>query len=91
MFFGFSSLFPGSICTEATAVKERDNKLETPAFHVGWFGKFYLVGLLVVEIWGQFLHPIVFGDRLPFLPLMMISIYCGLGMVYSWIWQLRQL
>ncbi|XP_040992145.1 probable dolichyl pyrophosphate Glc1Man9GlcNAc2 alpha-1,3-glucosyltransferase [Juglans microcarpa x Juglans regia] len=51
--------------------------------------KSYLVGLLVVEIWGQLLHSIFFGERLPFVPLMLISIYCGLGIVYSWIWQLR--
>ncbi|KAG8363476.1 hypothetical protein BUALT_Bualt19G0026400 [Buddleja alternifolia] len=93
MFFGFSSRFPGtSAATASTALKGTDNnKLETHAFHIGWFGKSYLFGLLVVEIWGQFLHPIVFGDRFPFLPLMMISIYCALGMMYSWFWQLKQI
>lgn len=91
MSFGFYAHFPGTTAMTETAVKGSDNQLETPAFRIGWFGKSYLVGLLVVEIWGQFLHPKIFGDRLPFLPLMMISIYCGLGMVYSWIWQLRQI
>ncbi|KAH6755096.1 ALG6 [Perilla frutescens var. hirtella] len=91
MLFGFSAYFPGATAKIETAVKGRDTKLETPAFHIGWFGKSYLVGLLVVEIWGQFLHPIIFGDQLPFLPLMMISISCALGMMYSWIWQLRQI
>lgn len=88
MLFGFSALFPGET---ATALKGRYNKSETRAFHIGWLGKSYLVGLAIVEIWGQFLHPIILGERLPFLPLMMVSIYCALGMVYSWIWQLRQI
>ncbi|PIN16113.1 Glucosyltransferase - Alg8p [Handroanthus impetiginosus] len=92
MFFGFSSRFPGPTSTPpSVVVKGRDNKLETPPFHIGWLGKSYLFGLFVVEIWGQFLHPIVFGDRLPFLPLMMTSIYCAVGTVYSWIWQLSQI
>lgn len=55
----------------------------------GWIEKSYMVGFVVVEVWGQFLHPLIFGDRLPFLPLMLISFYCALGMMYSWIWQLR--
>ncbi|KAL0284132.1 UNVERIFIED_CONTAM: putative dolichyl pyrophosphate Glc1Man9GlcNAc2 alpha-1,3-glucosyltransferase [Sesamum radiatum] len=92
MFFGFSSRFPAKTATTAGAVvKGRDSTSETPAFHIGWFGKSYLFGLLFVEIWGQFLHCMVLGDRLPFLPLMMISIYCALGMIYSWIWQLRHI
>lgn len=94
MFLGFSSRFPGTTSAAAsTTLKGTDNnnKLETHAFHIEWFGKSYLFGLLVVEIWGQFLHPIVFGDRFPFVPLMMISIYCALGMMYSWFWQLKQI
>ncbi|KAK4397096.1 putative dolichyl pyrophosphate Glc1Man9GlcNAc2 alpha-1,3-glucosyltransferase [Sesamum angolense] len=60
MFFGFSSRFPARSATTAGAlVKGRDNTSETPAFHIGWFGKSYLFGLLFVEIWGQFLHRMV--------------------------------
>ncbi|XP_057800243.1 probable dolichyl pyrophosphate Glc1Man9GlcNAc2 alpha-1,3-glucosyltransferase isoform X1 [Salvia miltiorrhiza] len=92
MLFGFSAFFPKPSTTrDAAVVKGRDNNSESHAFRIGWLGKSYLVGLVVVEIWGQFLHPIIFGDALPFLPLMMISIYCALGMLYSWIWQLTQI
>lgn len=96
MWFGFSSHFSGSKVGKASSsVPEKDDKLRSPnidrnaEFVVGWCGKAYLFGLFVVEIWGQFLHPLIFGNRLPFFPLMMISIYCALGMTYSWIWQLR--
>lgn len=55
---------------------------------IGWVGTAYLLGMLCVEVWGQLLHPYIFGGRLPFLPLMLISIYCAIGMVYSWVFQL---
>lgn len=58
-------------------------------FGIGWVGKSYLLGILVVEIWGRFLHPYFLGEKLPFLPLVLISFYCALGMMYSWIWQLK--
>ncbi|KAF6134144.1 hypothetical protein GIB67_013541 [Kingdonia uniflora] len=56
---------------------------------VGWVGTCYLLGLFVVEIWGQLLQSYIFGDRFPFLPLMLVSIYCAVGIMYSWLWQLR--
>lgn len=62
---------------------------EKEAFVIGMAGKYYLLGLLLVEIFGQVLHPYLLGDKLPFVPLMLISIYCALGIMYSWIWQLR--
>ncbi|GFP91033.1 probable dolichyl pyrophosphate glc1man9glcnac2 alpha-1 3-glucosyltransferase [Phtheirospermum japonicum] len=91
IFFGYSWHFSLKTATKTDFVKERDDKSGNRVFHIGLLGKSYMLGLLVIEIWGQFLHPIIFGDRLPFLPLMMISIYCALGMMYSWIWQLKQI
>lgn len=61
---------------------------EKGGFAIGWVGQSYLFGLLLVEIWGQFLHPYLLGEKLPFVPLLLISIYCALGIMYSWIWQL---
>ncbi|GAU42290.1 hypothetical protein TSUD_81990 [Trifolium subterraneum] len=60
-------------------------------FVIGLIERVYLTGLVVVEIWGQFLHPLLFGDKLAFMPLMLISVYCALGIMYSWIWQLRSI
>ncbi|XP_027342321.1 probable dolichyl pyrophosphate Glc1Man9GlcNAc2 alpha-1,3-glucosyltransferase [Abrus precatorius] len=60
-------------------------------FSIGWIERIYLVGLVVVEIWGQFLHPLLMGDKLAFAPLMLISVYCAFGIMYSWIWQLRSI
>ncbi|CAA7403810.1 unnamed protein product [Spirodela intermedia] len=58
---------------------------------VGPAGMWYLAGFAAVEVWGQLLHPLLLGDRLPFLPLMLVSTYCAFGMVYSWTWQLRRI
>jgi alpha-1,3-glucosyltransferase len=55
---------------------------------IGWIGVVYLLGLAAIELWSRVFHHHVFGDRLPFLPIMMVSVYCGIGIMYSWIWQL---
>ncbi len=47
---------------------------------------FYLVGLCLVAVYTTFVHSFTpFADRLPFLPLMMLSVYCSVGLIYSWI------
>ncbi|GAV71796.1 Alg6_Alg8 domain-containing protein [Cephalotus follicularis] len=100
MLFGFSAQFCNLATDKATApAKKRGDQLKLNVhsgaaakkgdFSIGWAGKTYLYGLLVVEIWGQFLHPILLGDKLSFVPLMLISMYCAFGITYSWIWQLR--
>ena len=102
MWLGFSAQFTDGVAVKATATtlkKKRENNMGSKAsrsaashnggFDIGWVGKSYLVGLVIVEVWGQFLHPLILGDKLPFVPLMLISIYCSLGVLYSWIWQLR--
>ncbi|KAH9552352.1 hypothetical protein CY35_09G062200 [Sphagnum magellanicum] len=52
------------------------------------FEKVYLAGLVLVEVYGQVLHPFFIRDHLPFLPLMLISGYCSIGMLYFWAGQL---
>lgn len=84
---------------ETGTTKKKDDRLDLQGsskvaakkegFVLGGIEKSYLLGLVVIEIWGQLLHPLLFGDKLPFVPLMLISIYCGIGIMYSWIWQLK--
>ncbi|KAF8379154.1 hypothetical protein HHK36_028583 [Tetracentron sinense] len=96
MWLGFSAHFSKIASVKAVKPRQRRDKMgsggsaaaKEGGLIVGWVGKRYLLGLLVVEIWGQFLHPYLLGDRLPFLPLMLVSVYCALGIMYSWIWQL---
>lgn len=88
MWLGLSSYF-GAYVPEGDERSRSSAVVRNADFVIGWFGKSYLLGLVVVEICGQFLHPVVLGNKLPFLPLMMISIYSAFGMMYSWIWQLR--
>ncbi|GAB2232354.1 hypothetical protein Droror1_Dr00011386 [Drosera rotundifolia] len=102
MWYGFSSLFPGNGKPKVDKFSEKKNlgskpeRRSLPAtgkdrFCIGWVGKAYLLGIVVVEVWGQFLQPVVLGDRLPFLPLLLISVYCAFGMMYSWLWQLKSI
>ncbi|KAK7399955.1 hypothetical protein VNO78_11152 [Psophocarpus tetragonolobus] len=99
MWSGFSAQFYGGAETarvptnskkKADQFGSEDNSgaATKKGFVIGWIGGIYLIGLVVVEIWGQILHPLVLGDKFAFAPLMLISIYCAFGMMYSWIWQL---
>ncbi|XP_057757473.1 probable dolichyl pyrophosphate Glc1Man9GlcNAc2 alpha-1,3-glucosyltransferase [Arachis stenosperma] len=93
MWSGFSAQFPDGAETARAPTghhteKKVDQRKSNGGFVIGWIERMYLIGLVIVEIWGQFLHPLLLGDKLAFAPLMLISIYCALGIMYSWIWQL---
>lgn len=103
MWFGFSTQFTKTVAMKAALQADKKatqfdsntsssrNAGEKGGFGLGWVAKTYLFGILAVEIWNQVLHPRILGDKFPFLPLMLISIYCALGIMYSWIWQLKRI
>lgn len=45
----------------------------------------YIVGFLALEAYCTGLHSIVFGAKLPFLPLLLVSVYSALGVSYVWL------
>jgi alpha-1,3-glucosyltransferase len=47
--------------------------------------KVYLWGLLPLEIFASFIHPTFILPKLPFLPLMAISVYCSVGVIYTFL------
>jgi hypothetical protein len=47
----------------------------------------YLVGLVAAQAYAGFLHTALFGlEQLEFLPLMLLSVYCAIGVIASWLW-----
>eukprot|EP01102_Stenamoeba_stenopodia_P016729 TRINITY_DN5875_c0_g1_i1.p1 TRINITY_DN5875_c0_g1~~TRINITY_DN5875_c0_g1_i1.p1 ORF type:complete len:422 (+),score=23.69 TRINITY_DN5875_c0_g1_i1:331-1596(+) len=42
----------------------------------------HLVGYLIVSLFYSVIHPVLLKDRLPFLPLLMFSVYCALGVEF---------
>jgi hypothetical protein len=46
----------------------------------------YLVGFVVLELYCTLGHRVLLGDRLPFVPLMLTSVYCALGVTWVWGW-----
>ncbi|XP_066328257.1 dolichyl pyrophosphate Glc1Man9GlcNAc2 alpha-1,3-glucosyltransferase-like [Miscanthus floridulus] len=87
MWVGFTSHFAANSDLEGKKVNRSGSTVKKNVI-IGWIGLSYLLGIAVIELWSQVFHHHVFGDRLPFLPLIMVSFYCGLGMMYSWVWQL---
>lgn len=45
----------------------------------------YISPLPFVTIYETVLHKLLLGDRLPFLPLAFTSVYCAIGIMYSWV------
>lgn len=50
----------------------------------GPLARAYLAGFVLLELYCSVLHAAVWGERLPFLPLMLTSLYCALGV--GWVW-----
>lgn len=46
----------------------------------------YICGLLGCEFYATFLHQILFGAKLAFLPLMLISVYNAVGVLICYLW-----
>lgn len=84
---GFSSHFAANSAQKGKKVNGSGRTVKKNGF-IGWIGLSYFLGMVAIELWSQVFHHHVFGDGLPFLPLMMVSVYCGVGMMYSWMWQL---
>lgn len=47
--------------------------------------KIYLAGLFLVGLFESCIHPLIDSlSHLPFLPLMIMSVYCSVGILYVW-------
>lgn len=45
----------------------------------------YLIGLLFMESYSSLFHGLLFGSALPFIPLLLTSFYCSIGMLYIYL------
>ena len=55
---------------------------------VSWVANAYMLGILPLELYASFVHPLLDAqDNLPFLPRLVVSVYCALGMcgLYYWL------
>lgn len=50
-----------------------------------FYERFYIGFLPLLTIYETVLHKVIFSDKLPFLPLALTSMYCALGVTYSYI------
>lgn len=48
--------------------------------------RLYLAGLLGLELYCTLGHTALLGDRLPFVPLMLTSVYCAFAFTWTWGW-----
>jgi len=50
--------------------------------------RIYLYGLILIQAFYSIIHPLLFHDKYPFLPLLLVSVYCAIGLFYVWVRQL---
>jgi alpha-1,3-glucosyltransferase len=53
----------------------------------GWLpaaARLYMAGLVPLELYCALGHRALLGDRLPFVPLMLTSVYCAAGVLWAW-------
>lgn len=72
-FYSLPKLYPFQFC-----------KFTLPLLNI--FESVYLIGLIPIFLYVNFLHRLIGLDvKLQFLPLMITSVYCSLGVIYCWI------
>lgn len=71
-FYSLSSLYPFYLC-----------KLNLPLLNV--LESMYIFGLIPLFLYDHFFHYSITLTTYPFLPLLLTSLYCSLGVVYSWV------
>ena len=78
-------LFSGNFSGESsTKEKSFTDLFKLPL--VRWYEALYLYGLVILHLYCTMVHPLTgLARRYPFLPLMMTSVYCALGVMWSWI------
>ena len=51
-----------------------------------WYENVYLCGLILLEIYNLLIHNALgFSVKFPFLPLLLTSVYCAVGIMWSWL------
>ena len=53
---------------------------------VAWYENLYLIGLIPLYLYTELGHSLLgLQTKLPFIPLMMTSLYCSVGIIWSWL------
>ena len=76
----------------ALAASMRCRGLGLAEMGLRWWEQGYLVGLVPLEAFCSFVHPIFLAPRMPFLPLLLTSVYCAIGVLHAswltfWLWR----
>eukprot|EP01134_Creolimax_fragrantissima_P005522 CFRG5522T1 len=81
LYIGYSYLTFGSLSNPAP--DENLPGLSLPMFTLEWI---YIAGFVPLQLYVGFGHSLVFCDGMEFLPLLLTSVYCSIGIVYAYVY-----
>ena len=54
---------------------------------ISWVAGLYMLGIVPLELYASWLHTLLDGqDNMPFLPRLLVSVYCALGVCGLYFW-----
>lgn len=74
---------------KAAAAEMRSNGVRSMHQCCSWLPllyRVYLAGFVLLELYCTLGHRALLVDRLPFVPLMLTSVYCAVGFTWTWSW-----
>lgn len=70
----------------STMVRRVHCRSESAKTERAWPERVYMVGFQALFVYEKLLHPALgLQERLPFVPLMMCSVYCAVGVLWFWV------
>ncbi len=73
-----------ALCQDCTLPQKPQALRRKRLLDIKRLGRAYLLGITAVEVYCAVLHGVLLQDRLPFLPLMLRSVYASLGVAAIW-------
>jgi len=79
---------------KCSALLFRDSGSNTSLPLISMLESLYLLGIIPLELYNSVIHHMLgLSSRLPFIPLLLTSVYCAVGVTYCWLtfyWQAFQ-
>ncbi|CAI2163343.1 6792_t:CDS:2 [Funneliformis geosporum] len=81
----FILTFMGNVNNKSGIAYPRKDRSIISSSFIDLAENIYMYGFIVLQFFTGIAHYIIYNDQYPFLPLLITSVYCAIGIMYSWI------